>query len=77
VSNPHDKVCPDYLQPEFAGAWLVFTVKGKLKEEVVAFIKTIWQFNNARDIEKWDNQSEVEAEANCLAKENETLEEER
>ncbi|KIK87037.1 hypothetical protein PAXRUDRAFT_121306, partial [Paxillus rubicundulus Ve08.2h10] len=77
MSNLHNEVCPDYLQPEFVEAWLVFTVEGKLEEEAAAFLETIWQFNNARDIEKWDNQCEVEVEANRLAKENKTLEEER
>ncbi|KIK74997.1 hypothetical protein PAXRUDRAFT_19358 [Paxillus rubicundulus Ve08.2h10] len=69
MSNPHNEVCPDYLQPEFTKAQLVFTVEGKSEEESVVFLKTIWQFNNARDIEKWDGQCEVEAEANHLAKE--------
>ena len=77
MSNPHDEVCPDYLQPEFAKAWLVFTVGGKSEEEAAVFLETIWQFNNTRDIEKWDNKHEAEAKANYLAKENETLEEER
>ena len=75
--NPHDEVCPDYLQQEFAEARLVFTVEGKSEEEAAIFLETIWQFNNARDIVKLDNQREAEAEASCLARENKTLEEER
>ena len=77
MSNPHDEVCPDYLQPEFADARLVFTVEGKSEEEAANFLETIWQFNNNRDIEKWDNRREAAAEAERLAKENETIEEER
>ena len=77
MSNPHDEVCLDYLQPEFADARLVFTVEGKSEEEAANFLETIWQFNNNRDIEKWDNRREAAAEAERLAKENETIEEER
>ena len=77
MSNPNDEVCPDYLQPEFAEARLIFTVEGKSEEEAAIFLETIWQFNNARDIVRWDNQCEAEAEAERLAKVNETREEER
>ncbi|KIK79782.1 hypothetical protein PAXRUDRAFT_160331 [Paxillus rubicundulus Ve08.2h10] len=77
MSNPYNGVCPDYLQLEYTEAQPVFTVEGRLEEEAAAFLKTIWQFNNARDIVKWDNQCEAEVEVNRLAKENETLEEER
>lgn len=77
MSNLNDEVCPDYLQPEFAEARLIFMVKGKSEEEADIFLETIWQFNNTRDIVKWDNQHKVEADVEYLAKANETLKEEK
>ncbi|KAF8836641.1 hypothetical protein BDN67DRAFT_983784 [Paxillus ammoniavirescens] len=75
MSNLYNEVCPDYLQLAFTEARLIFTVEGKSEGEAAAFLETIW--HNAKDIGKWDNQHEAEVEANRLAKENETLEEER
>ena len=77
MSNPDDKFCLDYLQPEFAKARLIFTVEGKSKEEAAIFLETIWQFNNTRDIMRWDNQHKAETEVEHLAKVNKTHEEER
>ena len=46
--------CQNYLLPEFKEARLLFTVEGKTDVQAAALLRNIWDFNNNKAIETWD-----------------------
>ena len=63
MANPHHDICPNYLLPEFEEARLLFTVEGKTDAQAAALLRNIWDFNNNKAIETWDQRHAEEIEA--------------
>ena len=63
MANPHHDTCPNYLLPEFKEAHLLFTVEGKTNAQAATLLRNIWDFNNNKAIETWDQRRAEEIEA--------------
>jgi hypothetical protein len=77
MADPNRNICPDYKEPEYDDAHIIFTVEGKTDAEAAAILRNLWRFNNTKAIEAWDRQREAETEARCQQEEQEEQEEER
>ena len=77
MANPHHDICPNYLLPEFEEARLLFTVEGKTDAQAAALLRNIWDFNNNKAIETWDQRRAEEIEAQQENRERLEQEEER
>ena len=76
MANPHLEECPDYRQPEFEEARLLFTVDGKTDAEAALLLQNIWNFNNGKAIAEWDRRLAAEVEERQRLQEELEVEEE-